>query len=379
MGKPIDCDVMAFEFSETNPNLLIIRFKDRMSVDNAAEMLQGIRMMLKTKHPSWVTVDLKDVTYFDDYGALVLSEIRRRVQFQKGEFQIINASSAVQEMLALVDFNLDETKNKPKRAVNILIRLGQSTIQEVKSVGFMVRFLGEVIFCWLHMFYHPRSLRKEDTLTQMEKTGVNALPVVALISFLLGLIMAFMSSIQFRQFGAGIYVASLVAFAMVSELGPIMTAIVVAGRSGSAYAAEIAAMKINEEVDALMTMGFNPVLFLTVPRMLAALIVVPILTIFSDLFAIAGGLIVGITMLDLTPNSYMKQTVAALSIFEVVWGVTKSAVFALLISWVGCLRGFQARGGASAVGNAATSAVVTSIFLIILFDSIFAVIRSYWK
>jgi phospholipid/cholesterol/gamma-HCH transport system permease protein len=165
---------------------------------------------------------------------------------------------------------------------------------------------------------------------------------------------------------------------MVSELGPIMTAIIVAGRSGSAYAAEIGTMKISEEIDALFTMGFDPTLFLALPRIIASLIVVPVLTLFSDLFAITGGLMVGVFLLDLTPGNYIDHTVKTLSLFEVMWGLFKSGVFAVLIAWTGCLRGFQARGGASAVGDAATSAVVTSIFLIILCDSFFAVFRSYY-
>jgi phospholipid/cholesterol/gamma-HCH transport system permease protein len=212
----------------------------------------------------------------------------------------------------------------------------------------------------------------------MEKTGVDALPIVGLIGFLLGLVMAFTSALQLEQFGANIYVASLVALAMVSELGPIMTAIVVAGRSGSAFAAELGTMRISEEIDALFIMGFHPTKFLAVPRIIAAMLVVPLLTLFADLFAIAGGLVVGVFMLNLTPHSYISQTLKTLTLFEVMWGLSKSVVFAAIVSWVGCLRGFQARGGADSVGNAATSAVVSAIFLIILFDSVFAVIRSYW-
>jgi phospholipid/cholesterol/gamma-HCH transport system permease protein len=208
--------------------------------------------------------------------------------------------------------------------------------------------------------------------------GVDGFPIVALISFLMGLIMAFMSSVQLEQFGANIYVASLVSLAMTRELGPIITAIIVAGRSGSAFAAEIGTMKISEEVDALFTMGFNPVLFLVLPKLVAAVIMVPILTLFSDLFAIVGGLIVGISMLDLTVNSYVAQTIKTLKLFDVFWGVLKSAVFAVLITWIGCLRGFQVSGGAAGVGQATTSAVVSSIFLIILTDSIFSVLLRYW-
>jgi phospholipid/cholesterol/gamma-HCH transport system permease protein len=191
--------------------------------------------------------------------------------------------------------------------------------------------------------------------------------------------MAFMSSVQLRQFGANIYVASLVSLAMVRELGPIMTAIIVAGRSGSAFAAEIGTMKISEEVDALYTMGFDPTRFLVVPKIVASIIVVPILTLFSDLLAIVGGLVVGVLMLDLTVNAYISQTLKTLTLFDVFWGLLKSGVFAFLIALVGCLRGFQVRGGAAAVGQATTSAVVSSIFLIILTDSIFAIILRYWS
>jgi len=212
----------------------------------------------------------------------------------------------------------------------------------------------------------------------MQRTGVDALPIVCLISFLLGLIMAFMSSVQLKQFGANIYVASLVSLSMVRELGPIMTAIIVAGRSGSSFAAEIGTMKISEEVDALFTMGFDPTRFLVLPKLIASVIVVPMLTLFSDVFAILGGLLVGVSMLDLTTSSYMTQTMKTLTAFDIALGLVKSGVFAMIIAWIGCLRGFQVRGGAASVGQATTSAVVSSIFLIILTDSVFSVILRYW-
>ncbi|MGQ9652489.1 MAG: MlaE family ABC transporter permease, partial [Thermodesulfobacteriota bacterium] len=211
----------------------------------------------------------------------------------------------------------------------------------------------------------------------MERVGVDGFPIVALISFLLGLIMAFMSSLQLKQFGANVYVASLVGIAMVRELGPIMTAILVAGRSGSAFAAEIGTMEVNEEVDALIVMGFNPTSFLAVPKVLASLMVLPILTIFSDLFGIVGGLLVGVTGLDLTVYTYVQQTMKTMTIFDIVSGLVKSMAFAMLIAGIGCQRGFQVRGGAQAVGSATTSAVVSALFLIIVADSAFAIVLHY--
>jgi phospholipid/cholesterol/gamma-HCH transport system permease protein len=188
-----------------------------------------------------------------------------------------------------------------------------------------------------------------------------------------------MSAVQLQQFGANIYVAALVALAMVRELGPIMTAIIVAGRSGSAFAAEIGTMKVSEEVDALITMGFKPAMFLVAPKVIAAALVVPLLAIFSNLFAIAGGLLIGVTTLNLTLNAYMTQTMNTLTIFDINWGIFKSFIFAVLIATVGCFKGYQVRGGAASVGQATTSAVVTSIFLVILTDSILAVILRYWR
>jgi len=291
----------------------------------------------------------------------------------------VGAGDKVKETLFLVDFeSLGKNFEVTEKRQAILVRLGESTIDIFTEFKYMIFFLGSLCIALFHVLIHPRSLRTPDVFLYMQRTGVDALPIVGLISFLLGLIMAFMSSAQLQQFGAGVYVASLVSLAMTRELGPIMTAIIVAGRSGAAFAAEIGSMKVSEEIDALATMGFDPVRFLAVPKVLAAVMMVPVLTLFSDLFAIAGGMIVGMFMLDLSGGAYVAQTINTLTLFDVFWGVGKSCVFAFLIAWVGCLKGFQVRGGAAAVGQAATSAVVSSIFMIIVADSLFAVILRYW-
>lgn len=360
---------------------LTLRVRDPMDASTASRLLGSLNTLLHRENPEKVHLDLSEIDHFDDFGALVVDDLRRSLTRNGDDrLDLEGAGGRIEEVLARTDFAPDEScrLRRDHRSANLLANIGETMIGEIGNIRFMLLFLGGLSLSLLHVLRRPRSLRWDDVLSHMEKTGVAALPVVALISFLLGLIIAFMSAIQFRQFGAEIYVASLVAFGMVSELGPIMTAIVVSGRSGSAYAAEIGAMKINEEVDALITMGFDPILFLAAPRLVAAVVVIPVLTLFSDLFAMAGGLVVGVFMLDLSAASYIKQSLSILTITEVLWGTGKSVVFAVLITLSGCLRGFQTRGGASSVGTAATSAVVTSIFLIILFDSIFAVIRSYW-
>ncbi|HYQ59688.1 MAG TPA: MlaE family lipid ABC transporter permease subunit [Desulfatiglandales bacterium] len=359
---------------------MILYLTGRMDSANAGAMLRDLGPLVHTTAPISLTVDLAEVTYVDDFGVLVLIQLRHMMRDRSGSFSLIHVTDRVREILSLLHFD-DLTEKVPlakKQIPNIFVRLGDATLRHVNESRYLTSFTGSVFLALLYVCRHPRSLRRDDTLLAMQRTGVDALPIVGLISFLLGLIIAFMSSVQLRQFGADIYVASLVSLAMTRELGPIMTAIIVAGRSGSAYAAEIGTMRISEEIDALFTMGFDPTRFLAVPKIVASLIVVPLLTLFSDVFAILGGLVVGVLMLDLTANAYIAQTFVTLAPFDVFLGVLKSAVFAFLISWIGCFRGFRVRGGAAGVGEATTSAVVSSIFLIILTDSVFSVILRYW-
>ncbi len=379
--KPTAIDASQYYHLVAGPDGAIgLQFIGRVDHHCAAALIKSLKDEVHARQPKKVTADLNRITYFDDFGVMVLAELRSYLGECNIPFHLIQPPPKAGEVLALFNFNDPDSCRlvEPKKKHNLMIRFGDAFIHQLFNIRYLVSFLGSVVLCLYHVARHPRSLRYNDTLDLMQKTGVDAVPIVGLISFLLGLIMAFVSSIQLKQFGASIYVASLVALSMVSELGPIMTAIVVAGRSGSAFAAEIGTMRISDEIDALFTMGISPTQFLVVPRIIAAVMVVPLLTLFADLFAIAGGLVISVSMLDLTASTYISQTIKSLNMFEFSWGLMKSIIFAALIAWIGCLRGFQVRGGASAVGNAATSAVVSGIFLIILFDSIFAVIRSYW-
>lgn len=360
---------------------VILHLEGRMDAASAPLTIKRLKRLFKKTKPASLTVDLDKVTYLDDFGALVLVELKNLMAGRKDRFFLTNTGDQIEALLSVLDFDELSAPFFPaeKRGPDMFTRLGAAFFQATSALQFTFSFIGSVGLALLYVGRHPSALRGNDALQSMEKTGVDAVPIVGLISFLLGLIMAFMSSVQLRQFGANIYVASLVGLAMVRELGPIMTAIIVAGRSGSAFAAEIGTMKISEEVDALFTMGFDPVRFLVVPKIAATVIVVPFLTLLSDLCAVLGGLLVGVYMLDLTANAYISQTIRTLTLFDIFWGFLKSAVFALLITVVGCLRGFQVSGGAESVGRATTSAVVTGIFLIILSDSVFAVILRYWK
>ncbi len=223
---------------------------------------------------------------------------------------------------------------------------------------------------------HPSTVRWRDTLLVAEELGVNALPIVALLSFLVGVIMAFQAAVALRQFGAEIFVANMIGLSVLREMGPLMTAIILAGRSGSAFAAEIGTMKVREEIDALKTMGLEPVRFLVVPRVIAAVVMTPVLTVFADLFGVMGGSVV-MTALGFPLITFFHQLQSAVSYGSLVGGLVKAFAFGILIAAIGCLRGLQTETGASAVGLSTTHAVVSGIILIVITDGIFSVIYYY--
>jgi phospholipid/cholesterol/gamma-HCH transport system permease protein len=208
----------------------------------------------------------------------------------------------------------------------------------------------------------------------MQASGSQALPIVSLISGLIGLILAFMGAIQLRQFGAQIYVADLVGIGMTREMGAVMTGIIMAGRTGAAFAAQLGTMQVNEEIDAYTTLGISPMEFLVLPRMLALVLMMPLLCVYADLLGILGGVVVATGLLDISLVEYVNETRAAVSLTDIGLGVVKSGLFGVLIALAGCLRGMQCGRSASAVGDAATSAVVTGIVFIIATDGLLAVL-----
>ena len=252
--------------------------------------------------------------------------------------------------------------------------IGLTTLSAKASAGETLEFLGQaVIVVWRFIRGRAR-YRRSDLILLLQQAGIEALGIVVLVAFLLGLILAFVSAIQLQQFGAAIFVADLVGIAMVRDMGALITAIVMAGRSGAAYAAQLGTMKVNEEIDALTTMGIDPMEFLVLPRMVALILMMPLLTLFADAVGIIGGMLVGVSMLDLTFTAYIHQTVGAISTTHLLGGLFKGGVYGTLIAIAGCLRGMQSGRSAGAVGNAATSAVVTGVVWIIASAGVFSFI-----
>jgi phospholipid/cholesterol/gamma-HCH transport system permease protein len=225
----------------------------------------------------------------------------------------------------------------------------------------------------------PKTANAKEVPRLIEAHGADAVPIVVLINFLVGFVMAFQGAVQLKQFGANLFVADLVGLSTTRELGPLMTAIIVAGRSGASIAAELGTMKVSEELDALRTLGFGPVRYLVLPRAAALLVALPILTLLADLVAILGGAVVGAVTLDLPLSAYLIETQKAVSLWSVGQGLVKSEVFALAIALIACQQGFATSGGAEGVGKRTTSSVVTILFTLILVDAAFTVFFHYFN
>jgi phospholipid/cholesterol/gamma-HCH transport system permease protein len=317
----------------------------------------------------------------DSAAALALVQIEKEAASQNIQCRLTNLNDESKGIFSVIHEDaLIQLPFKSEQSQGGFIRqIGQSSSDIASEFINFVSFTGELVVACFYIIRHPKTLRGKDVLFYIQRAGVDGLPIVALIGALVGLIIAFMSFLQLKMVGANIYVPALVSFAMIKELGPLMTAILVAGRSGSAFAAEIGTMMVNEEVDALHTMGFDPIRFLAIPKVLATVIVVPILTIYADLFGIIGGMVIGVTSLDLTIKTYITQSIKTIQVFDIVTSLIKAAVFAALIASIGCQRGFQVRSGAQDVGKFTTSAVVAAIFMIVVADSIFAIMFYYIK
>ncbi len=256
-------------------------------------------------------------------------------------------------------------------------RVGKATIGYEISVTDFLSFLGELTNAFGRFMRGKARYRRVDLLEAIQQCGANAVGIVTLIAFLVGVILAFMGAVQLSQFGASIYVADLVGIGMVREMGAMMTAIIMSGRTGAAFAAKLGTMKVTQEIDALTTMGISPLEFLVLPRVLALVLMMPLLCVFADLVGILGGMFVGVVMLDLSPATYLRETISTLTLVNVFGGLIKATFYGALIGIAGCLRGFQCGNSSSAVGDAATQAVVMSIVMVVVACGVFAVVFNF--
>ncbi|MHB8110859.1 MAG: ABC transporter permease [Syntrophorhabdaceae bacterium] len=333
---------------------------------------------LESGHPPrLVRFDTSAVSGWDSTLITFLVEIGRQCSRLGLDLQTDGLPEGLKRLLKLAVATPErEGASRERRKESFFSRVGGKTLNFFDSFTGMLNFLGDASYAIARFVTGRANFRRADLMLFLQESGSQAFAIVSLISLLVGLILAFVGAVQLKTFGAQIYVADLVAVAMVRVMGAIMTGIIMAGRTGASYAAQLGTMQVNEEIDALKTLGISPMEFLVLPRMLALIIMMPVLCVYADVMGILGGLIVGTFMLDVNPIVYLNQTRAALSLTNVWIGLTHAAVFGVIVALAGCLRGIQCGRSASAVGYATTSAVVTGIVSIIIATAIITIIAN---
>jgi phospholipid/cholesterol/gamma-HCH transport system permease protein len=332
---------------------------------------------IRRTRPRRVIVDATGVTYCDGAGLAFFAQIRRTAAMVGAQVVIEGLAPELRDLVQLASLpDPLAPQLRPAKPLNPVSQIGNAALNVFDDVRAMIAFLGQLLAAITWALLHPRQLRWRDLLEVAEKAGANAVAVVCLLGSLIGLILAFQSAIPMQRYGATEVIPIIVSVAVVRELGPLIACILLAGRSGSAFAAEIGTMKVTEEISALQTLGLDPVRFLVVPRVLAVMIVTPLLSVFCSLMGVVGGYTV-MANYGFTIARYASTVRQALTYQDFCGGVAKSVVFAFIIGGIGCLRGLRTGAGPGAVGDSTTRAVVAGIVLVIVVDGIFGVTFYY--
>lgn len=347
----------------------------RITLDDAPALWKRVAGVLdRALRLERVTVDLALVEAIDGACLALLVHLQTELTRRRVECELRGARPEVQRLVALYSRRRRFRRRPARRPRRMLVQIGDATAEAGGALVAALHFLGELVRAALHALRRPSSLNLRDVAFTMERAGADAVPIVLLINFLIGFVMAYQSALQLRQFGANIFVADLVGVAMTRELGPLMTAIIVCGRSGASFAAELGTMKVSEEVDALRTLGIAPLRYLILPRVCGLVLAVPLLTLLADAVGIAGGALVAVTQLDLTAAAFFTELRQAVQLSDVLSGLAKSVVFAAAIAIIACQQGLATSGGAEGVGRRTTGAVVMILFVLILIDAVFTVL-----
>jgi len=360
----------------TSEDTLAVELTGDWLLDAALPDIEPVLERLRdTPAPAGIRFDASELGDWDTGLVARLVSIRRDAEANGVACDESGLPDGVRQLIALA-FAVREREGARRKArdIGLLASIGEKTQRIVGRSRELLEFLGELVLSFGRLFRGKATYLRSDLVQYIQEAGAEALPIVSLISFLIGMIFAFVGVMQLENFGAGIYTADLVAVAMVREMAPIMTAIIMAGRTGAAYAAQIGTMKVNEEVDALTTLGMDPIDFLVTPRVIALIIMLPMLTLYGSLMGILGGTFVGLSMLDVSIVQYATQTVNSVGLNSLLGGLFKSVVYGSLVAIAGCQQGLACGNSAMAVGESTTRAVVMGIVMIVVSASVLTVI-----
>ncbi len=324
-----------------------------------------------------IEFDVSGVTRMDTAGAWLLARTVRGLEAAGRTVSLHGVPAHAEPLLALVGERPPAPQGEPFRAPGFFEQVGRNTVGHLRqNLGFLA-FIGELALAAGAQLRRPLRIRWRALLHELEAAGCNALPIVGLLSFLLGVVIAYQGGVQLRYYGANIYIVDLVGLSMLRELAPLITAIIVAGRTGSAFAAEIGTMQVTEEVDALRTMGIYPMELLVLPKLLALIVALPLLTVYADVLGVAGGMVMSGSLLGVPAAAFLDRFPEAVGLKSYLIGIGKAPVFAAVIAAVGCYQGFRVQASAESVGRQTTVSVVQAIFLVIVVDAAFSVVFSW--
>ena len=376
--NPDTMEPIGIGFARPEEGRFLVRLSGHWKIGEDIPPVEKVRAEIESGPPiQMIGFDAKKLTGWDSGLLTFLLKVKNLCDQIKIRFDSKGLPAGVRRLLELATA-VPEKKDARGAAAkeSFLVHVGAEVIHFLQTAGDMLTFIGEACVAFSKLLAGRAQYRRSDLTLTIQQCGVQALPIVSLISLLVGLILAFIGAVQLELFGAQIYVANLVGVAMVRVMGAVMTGIIMAGRTGAAFAAQLGTMETNEEIDALRTMGISPMEFLVLPRMLALMLMMPLLCLYADLMGILGGFIVGVGMLDINIIQYYNQTTAGVGLINLWIGLFHSLVFGVLVALAGCLRGMQCKRSASAVGDAATSAVVTGIVSIVLATAIITIISN---
>jgi phospholipid/cholesterol/gamma-HCH transport system permease protein len=361
--------------TETQNGKTTVKFIGPWDVPTVMAHEQALVDLATENADAWqVLLDLTGVTRLDTVGAIAVTALRERAA--GGHAEIIGAQPAEAALLEKVtEVDAKPIPRLPRTTlVDRIANLGRWACRKVYEARSLIGYFGELSVVLYRLALHPSRIRWPSIVSHMQQVGIDAMPIVGLLSFLIGVVLTFISGDQLQKFGAGIFIVNLIGLGVLRELGILITAIIVAGRSGSAFTAEIGTMQINQEVDAMRTIGLDPMEILVVPRTLALILMLIPLGFFADMIEIAGGALMAWLTLGVTFTQFFTQFQAAVGLQHLWVGMIKAPIFAFVIAMVGCFHGMQVSGSAESVGQQTTLSVVQSIFLVIVIDAIFAVV-----
>jgi len=362
---------------EKNDNAYFLRCDGEWTLENILAVTSALKNFSQTmERKSDINLDISSVEEFDSAGIIVLLHYVKIFENEMNTVNIIGANSTQEKMLQMFREEVKNSNTLTTRGnfiSNMFEKIGKRTVSSLSDVVQFISFLGESIVSLGHYILHPSSIRFKAIIKNIEEAGVRALPIVAMTSFLIGVVVAYQGAVQLEKFGANIFIVDMIAVSVTRELAPLITAIVVAGRSGSSYTAQIGVMKITEEIDAMKTMSFDPFRFLVLPRMIALMIAMPLMIFFADIVGIFGGMFIAEIQMNLSYAEFIQRLQKVLETKHLWVGIIKAPFFAFLIAAMGCFRGFQVSYDTESIGRYTTISVVNSIFLVIACDALFSV------